>query len=68
MSSNLVEKVIEMVPITDSYRKTEKAIDETTNTTLSHEKIRQVVLNVGDKITSKEKQEIKLLKKKKNKK
>ena len=63
VSSNLVEKVIEMVPITDSYRKAEKAIDETTNTTLSHEKIRQVVLNVGDKITSKEKQEIKLLKK-----
>ena len=63
VSSNLVEKVIEMVPITDSYRKTKKAIDETTNTTLSHEKIRQVVLNVGDKITSKEKQEIKLLKK-----
>lgn len=40
VSSNLVEKVVETVPITDSYRKAEEVIDITTNTSLSHEKIR----------------------------
>ncbi len=30
-SSNLVEKVIETVPVTDSYRKAEEVIDTTTN-------------------------------------
>ena len=32
VSSNLVEKVIETVPVTDSYRKAEEVIDTTTNT------------------------------------
>lgn len=61
ISGNLVEKVIETVPITDSYRKSETVIDETTNTSLSHEKIRQIIVKVGDKITNKEKEERKLL-------
>lgn len=39
VSSNLVEKVVEIVPITDSYRKAETVIEETTNITISHEKI-----------------------------
>ena len=60
ISSNLVEKVIETVPITDSYRKSEKVIEETTNTTLSHEKIRNLVLKIGEKISNKEKEERKL--------
>ena len=60
VSSNLVEKVIETVPITDSYRKLEKVIEETTNTTLSHEKIRNIVVKIGEKITNKEKEERKL--------
>ena len=64
VSSNLVEKVIETVPITDSYRKSETVIDETTNISLSHEKIRQIIVKVGDKITNKEKEERKLLDKK----
>lgn len=64
VSSNLVEKVIEIVPITDSYRKAERVIDETTNTSLSHEKIRKMIINLGDKITNKEKEERKLLDKK----
>ena len=38
VSSNLVEKVVEVVPITDSYRKAETVIEETTNISLSHEK------------------------------
>ena len=64
VSSNLVEKVIETVPVTDSYRKTEKVIEETTNTTLSHEKIRNIVVKIGEKITNKEKEERKLFDKK----
>ena len=47
VSSNLVEKVI----------------DTTTNTSISHEKIRKIVLKIGDKITNKEKEEIKLYEK-----
>jgi hypothetical protein len=61
VSSNLAEKVIEVVPITDSYRKAETAINETTNTSLSHEKIRSMVIKLGDEITKKEKEERKLL-------
>ena len=57
VSSNLVEKVIETVPVTDSYRKAEEVVDTTTNTSLSHEKIRRVILKVGDKITNKETEE-----------
>ena len=61
VSSNLVEKVIEMVPITDSYRKAETVIDETTNTSVCHEKIRGIIVKLGEKITRKEKEERKLL-------
>ena len=64
VSSNLVEKVIEVVPITDSYRKAETVINETTNTSLSHEKIRSMIIKIGDKITNKEKEERKLFDKK----
>ena len=60
ISSNLVEKIVEIVPITDSYRKAETVIEETTNITLSHEKIRNIIVKIGDKITSKEKEERKL--------
>ena len=60
VSNNLVEKVVEVVPITDSYRKAETVIDETTNTSLSHEKIRNIIVKIGDKITNKEKEERKL--------
>ena len=60
VSNNLVEKVVEVVPITDSYRKAETVIDETTCTSLSHEKIRSIIVKIGDKITSKEKEERKL--------
>lgn len=60
VSSNLVEKVVETVPITDSYRKAEEVIETTTNTSLSHEKIRSMIVKIGDKITKKEKEERKL--------
>lgn len=61
ISENLIEKIIETVPITDSYRKAETVIKETTNATISFEKIRNIILSVGDKITRKEKEERKLL-------
>ena len=64
VSENLIEKAIEIVPITDSYRKAETVIKETTNATLSFEAIRTLVVKVGDKITKKEKEERKLLDKK----
>lgn len=63
VSENLIEKVIEIVPITDSYRKAETVIKESTNATLSFEWIRKLTVKVGDKITSKEKEERKLMKK-----
>lgn len=63
VSSNLVEKVVEVVPITDSYRKAETVIEETTNITLSHEKIRNIIVKIGNKITSKEKEERKIYEK-----
>lgn len=63
VTENLIEKVIEIVPITDSYRKAETVIKESTNATLSFEWIRKLTVKVGDKITSKEKEERKLMKK-----
>ena len=64
VSSNLAQKVIETVPVTDSYRKAEKVIEGTTNTTLSHEKIRNIVVKISERITNKEKEERKLFDKK----
>ena len=64
VSNNLVEKIAEIVPVTDSYRKAETVIEETTNITLSHEKIRNIIVKVGDKITKREKEEQKLYDKK----
>lgn len=61
VSENLIEKAVEIVPITDSYRKAETVIKETTNATLSFEAIRTLILKIGDKITRKEKEERKLL-------
>lgn len=60
-SENLVEKIVETVPITDSYRKAETVLKETTNATLSFEWIRNIVVKIGDKVTKKEKEERKML-------
>mgnify|MGYP001031475561 CR=1 FL=1 len=60
VSDNVIEKVVEIVPITDSYRKAETVIKETTNLTLSHEAKRNLVVKVGDKVAKKEKEERKL--------
>ena len=63
VSENMIEKVVEIVPITDSYRKAETVIKETTNATLSFEWIRKLTLAVGDKIARREKEEKKLMSK-----
>ena len=63
VSQNLLEKVIEIVPITDSYRKAETVIKETTNSIISFEWIRKLILEVGEKITRREKEERELMKK-----
>lgn len=63
VSENLIEKVVEIVPITDAYRKAETVIKETTNATLSFEWIRKITIDVGDKIARKEKEERKALSK-----
>ena len=57
ISENVIEKVVEVVPITDSYRKAETVIKETTNATISFETIRSIIVKIGDKITAKEKEE-----------
>lgn len=64
VSENLIEKAVEIVPITDSYRKAETVIKETTNATLSFEAIRTLIVKVGNKIAKREKEERKLLDKK----
>lgn len=63
VSENLAESIIEIVPETDSYRKAENVLKTTTNSILSFEAIRNVIINVGDTITKKEKEETKLFKK-----
>ncbi len=63
VSENLIEKVVEIVPITDAYRKAETVLTETTNATLSFEWIRKLILDVGDKISGKEKEERKAMSK-----
>ena len=59
ISENLIEKIVNIVPSTESYRKAEQVMRETTNTDLTFETIRKVTINVGNKITQKEKQEVK---------
>ena len=63
ISQNFVEALLEIVPKTDSYRKAEEVLKTTTGAVLSFEAIRTVVLEVGKKITAKEKEEIELNKK-----
>ena len=63
VSENMIEKIVEIVPITDSYRKAETVIKETTNATISFEWIRKLTIGVGEKLEKREKEERKLMKK-----
>ncbi len=60
VSANLAEKALEIAVNTPSYRKGEEEIKNTTNGTLSHEGLRNLVLEVGEKIEAKENEEIEL--------
>ena len=48
VSENLLEKVVEIVPITDSYRKAEAVIKEVSNATLSFEWIRKLIYSIEE--------------------
>ena len=55
ISQNLIEKIVSIVPVTDSYRKAEEVMKETTNTNLSFETIRKVTVIEGNKIAERKK-------------
>ena len=59
ISENLAEAIVEVAVNTTSYRKAEENIKNITNESISHEGIREVVLKLGEKITKREKEEIK---------
>ena len=65
ISSNLAEIMLKTVVNTVSYRKGATEICNTTNETISHQALNDLVWSVGKKIEEKEKQEIKLLKEEK---
>ena len=53
VSENLVEKIVEIVPETESYRKSEDVLETVSNVALSFETIRTIIVKIGDKITKK---------------
>ena len=60
VSVNLAEKALSIAVNTTSYRKGEEEIKNTTNGTLSHEGLRHLVYEAGEKIEQKEEKEIEL--------
>ena len=60
VSINLAEKALSIAVNTTSYRKGEEEIRNTTNETLSHEGLRNLVLETGKKIEQKEETEVEL--------
>ena len=65
VSVNLAEKALAVAVNTTSYRKGAEEITNTTNETISHEGLRDIVLKVGEKIEEKEEEEIELYDKEK---
>ena len=65
ISSNLAEIMLKTVVDTVSYRKGANEIRNTTNETISHQALQELVWKVGKNIEKKEQQEIKLLKQEK---
>lgn len=65
ISSNLAEVMLKTIVNTTSYRKGATEIQNTTNETISHEALNNLVWSVGKLIEEKEKEEIKLLKEEK---
>ena len=50
ISNNLIEKTLETVVQTTSYRKASNQINKTTNIVLSHETVRKITMQAGEKI------------------
>lgn len=65
VSANFVETALKTVVNTTSYRKAEKALQDTTNATLSHQELNNLVWFVGEEMERKENKEIKLYKEEK---
>jgi hypothetical protein len=65
ISNNLLEKVLDTVVQTTSYRKASNEIEELTGINLSHEAIRSLTMYAGKKIEENEQEAIKLKKEKK---
>ena len=65
VSINLAEKALSIAVNTTSYRKGEEEIKNTTNGTLSHEGLRRLVIETGNKIEQKENTEVELFDKEK---
>mgnify|MGYP000456344214 CR=1 FL=1 len=62
ISKNVVEKVLDAVVQTTSYRKAANEIEQMTQVQLSHETMRKLTMHVGEKIDKKEKEMVKLYK------
>lgn len=65
ISNNLVEKILDTVVQTTSYRKSEKELEEISGIRLSHESIRNITMYAGEKIAKSEKELVELKKNKK---
>lgn len=64
ISTNVAEKIVEAVVETSSYRKASKELEEMTQIQLSHETMRKITMNIGEKQEKKEQQMVKLYKSK----
>ena len=60
ISANLVEKILSTAVETNSYRDASSQLMESINISISHEAVRDVVIQEGMKIIEKEQEEIKL--------
>ena len=63
ISSNLVEKVLNLAVETNSYRDAAEELMQNLNISMSHETVRDIVIKAGLKVNEKELEEIKLNKK-----
>lgn len=63
ISQNLAETAVEVVVNSTSYRKAAENIESMTNESISHEALRTLTVEIGEKIEQKEKEEISLMKK-----
>ena len=63
VSQNLAETAVEVVVNSTSYRKASENIESMTGESISHEALRTLTVEIGDKIEQKENEEIKLMEK-----